>query len=105
MQRFKSSEQAQGFLSAHSFIYGHFRPRLTDLPPPSIVRSAPRLSTTGNRILAPSQQHNLGKAPRRGQRRPLELNVTMPFQPVPTGLPAPSRRPPCPAMGAPFEFD
>ena len=27
MQRFKSSEQAQDFLSAHSFIYGHFHPR------------------------------------------------------------------------------
>ena len=27
MQRFKSSEQAQDFLSAHSFIYGHFSPR------------------------------------------------------------------------------
>jgi putative transposase len=27
MQRFKSSRQAQGFLSAHSFIYGHSRPR------------------------------------------------------------------------------
>src|SRR6202034_4586160 len=27
MQRFKSSLQAQRFLSAHSFIYGHFRPR------------------------------------------------------------------------------
>ena len=27
MQRFKSSRQAQDFLSAHSFIYGHFRPR------------------------------------------------------------------------------
>lgn len=27
MQRFKSAEQAQHFLSAHSFIYGHFRPR------------------------------------------------------------------------------
>jgi putative transposase len=27
MQRFKSPEQAQEFLSAHSFIYGHFRPR------------------------------------------------------------------------------
>ena len=27
MQRFKSSEQAQNFLSAHSFIYGHFHPR------------------------------------------------------------------------------
>src|SRR5690349_21263291 len=27
MQRFKSPDQAQGFLSAHSMIYGHFRPR------------------------------------------------------------------------------
>jgi putative transposase len=27
MQRFKSSPQAQRFLSAHSFIYEHFRPR------------------------------------------------------------------------------
>ena len=27
MQRFKSSRQAQDFLSAHAFIYGHFHPR------------------------------------------------------------------------------
>ena len=27
MQRFKSPEQAQRFLSAHGIIYGHFRPR------------------------------------------------------------------------------
>ena len=27
MQRFKSSRQAQRFLSSHAFIYGHFRPR------------------------------------------------------------------------------
>ncbi|WP_043838483.1 hypothetical protein [Muricoccus aerilatus] len=27
MQRFKSAEQAQRFLSAHGVIYGHFRPR------------------------------------------------------------------------------
>jgi putative transposase len=27
MQRFKSPGQAQSFLSAHSFIYGHFHPR------------------------------------------------------------------------------
>jgi hypothetical protein len=27
MQRFKSPRQAQRFLSAHSFSYGHFRPR------------------------------------------------------------------------------
>jgi len=26
MQRFKSSPQAQRFLSAHAFIYGHFHP-------------------------------------------------------------------------------
>ena len=27
MQRFKSAHQAQRFLSAHAFIYGHFHPR------------------------------------------------------------------------------
>ena len=27
MQRFKSSDQAQNFLSAHAFIHGHFHPR------------------------------------------------------------------------------
>jgi putative transposase len=27
MQRFKSLEQAQGFLFPHAFIYGHFHPR------------------------------------------------------------------------------
>jgi putative transposase len=27
MQRFKSPDQAQGFLSAHAFIHGHFHPR------------------------------------------------------------------------------
>ena len=27
LQRFKSPEQAQDFLSTHSFIYGHFQPR------------------------------------------------------------------------------
>lgn len=32
MQRFKSTEQAQDFLSAHSFIYGHFHPRRHQLP-------------------------------------------------------------------------
>ena len=26
MQRFKSTDQAQDFLSAHAFIYGHFHP-------------------------------------------------------------------------------
>jgi putative transposase len=34
MQRFKSSRQAQDFLSAHAFIYGHFRPRRDQLPAP-----------------------------------------------------------------------
>ncbi len=32
MQRFKSPEQAQRFLSAHGFIHGHFRPRRHLMP-------------------------------------------------------------------------
>ena len=32
MQRFKSSTQAQRFLSAHGMIYGHFRPRRHLMP-------------------------------------------------------------------------
>jgi putative transposase len=41
MQRFKSSRQAQDFLSAHAFIYGHFRPRRHQLAAPDyrIIRS------------------------------------------------------------------
>ena len=42
MQRFKSARQAQRFLSAHAFIYGHFRPRrhLTTARRYRAVRSA-----------------------------------------------------------------
>jgi putative transposase len=32
MQRFKSSDEAQRFLSTHSMIYGHFRPRRHLIP-------------------------------------------------------------------------
>jgi putative transposase len=32
MQRFKSLDQAQGFLSAHAFIRGHFHPRRHLMP-------------------------------------------------------------------------
>src|SRR5271156_1252390 len=41
MQRFKSARQAQRFLSAHAFIYGHFRPRrhLITAPAYRAVRS------------------------------------------------------------------
>jgi putative transposase len=35
MQRFKSPEQAQDFLSAHAFIHGHFHPRRHLLTPNS----------------------------------------------------------------------
>src|SRR5580658_7613425 len=35
MQRFKSSRQAQDFLSAHAFIYGHFHPRRHQLSAPA----------------------------------------------------------------------
>jgi putative transposase len=42
MQLFKSSLQAQRFLSAHAFIYGHFRPRLWTLPPTTSSKVAKR---------------------------------------------------------------
>jgi putative transposase len=32
MQKFKSPEQAQRFLSSHAMIYGHFRPRRHLMP-------------------------------------------------------------------------
>jgi putative transposase len=32
MQRFKSSQQAQRFLSAHALVYGHFHPRRHRMP-------------------------------------------------------------------------
>jgi putative transposase len=34
MQRFKTSRHAQDFLSAHAFIYGHFRPLRHQLAAP-----------------------------------------------------------------------
>ena len=39
MQRFKSPDQAQRFPSAHSLIYGHFRPRRHLMTAPSYRRS------------------------------------------------------------------
>jgi putative transposase len=39
MQRFKSPDQAQRFLSAHSLIYGHFRPRRHLMTAPDYRRS------------------------------------------------------------------
>ena len=50
MQRFKSPEHAQRFLSSHAMIYGHFRPRSAAPPddrgsvPPRPRRSLPRMA-------------------------------------------------------------
>ena len=56
MQRFKSSGQAQNFLSAHSFIYGHFIRADTDSQPMPIVRSGPTPSRPGSRRPLPDTQ-------------------------------------------------
>jgi putative transposase len=45
MQRFKSSEQGQDFLSAHSFIYGHFHPRRHRLAANAYPAIAPHASS------------------------------------------------------------
>ena len=39
MQRFKSPDQAQRFVSAHSLVYGHFRPRRHLMTAPDYRRS------------------------------------------------------------------
>jgi putative transposase len=48
MQRFKSPEQAQDFLSAHAFIHGHFHPRRHLLTAILIVQFGLRPSTSGS---------------------------------------------------------
>ena len=42
MQRFKSSDQAQRFLSTHAMIYGHFRPRRHLMPAAGYRRARSR---------------------------------------------------------------
>ncbi len=61
MQRFKSPTQAQGFLSAHSFIFGHLRPRRHRLTA-RVHRTAPglRRSISGSRRVAPGTPHDRG---------------------------------------------
>jgi putative transposase len=49
MQRFKSPEHAQRFLSAHAMIYGHFRPRRHPMTAARCRRPAPTPSGLGER--------------------------------------------------------
>ena len=60
MQRFKSSEQAQDFHSAHSFIYGHFHPSRHQLVAHAyrVIRSGRTLSKSDSRRYAPYAQHD-----------------------------------------------
>ena len=58
MQRFKSSRQAQDFLSAHSFIYGHFRPRRHQLTACAYREIRSDAFDVWQRIPAPETQHN-----------------------------------------------
>ena len=48
MQRFKSPEQAQDFLSAHAFILGHFHPRRHLTPAATAYRAVRNASTAFN---------------------------------------------------------
>ena len=59
MQRFKSPDQAQRFLSAHAFIHGHFHPRRHQMSPPSTARSGVRLSTSGARRRVSNTRRNV----------------------------------------------
>jgi transposase-like protein len=80
MQRFKSSGQAQNFLSANSFIYGHFHPRRHRLAAKPVMRSGPTLSRPGSRRPLPDTQLDCRNATILAPRCPRELNVTMPVR-------------------------
>jgi hypothetical protein len=74
MQRFKSPEQAQDFLSAHAFIHGHFHPRRHLLS---------RNSNPGIQYLAAGDMRSAScmtdlKYSIMPLTRPTKINVTMP---------------------------
>jgi hypothetical protein len=54
----QSSEQAQDFLSAHSFIYGHFHPPRHQLVAHAHHAIRSQLSKSGARRHAPNTQHD-----------------------------------------------
>jgi putative transposase len=60
MERFKSAEQAQDFLSAHAFIYGRFRQRRPPTCSPCLsCDPIGRFSKAGTREHASNAQHDL----------------------------------------------
>ena len=72
MQRFKSSRTSPGLpLRSRHLSMAISVPAVIDLPPPSIVSSAPKHSTPGNWILVPSGQHNQRKRTPAGSMRPV----------------------------------
>ena len=79
MQRFKSPDQAQHFLSAHAFIHGHFHPR-RHLWRHSIPRDpGGGIQMSGSRRRAPSARMTCTRSTTMPQCRPFKVNVTMPF--------------------------
>ena len=54
MQQFKSIEQTQRFLSAHSMIYDHFRPQRHLMNADQYHRARDKASRSGARKLVPS---------------------------------------------------
>ena len=77
MQRFKSSRQAQDFLSAHAFIYGHFRPRRHQLTAPDYreIRSQ-AFSVWLQETCSQNAAQSDGTADPRSSCHPRQVNVT-----------------------------
>jgi hypothetical protein len=81
MQRFKSSEQAQDFVSAHSFIYAHFLPADIHLQPIPIARSDRMLSDSGTKrpaLNTHDDQHSTTLP--FASHEPHEVSVRMPLR-------------------------
>jgi hypothetical protein len=78
MQRFKSQEQAQAFLSAHAFIHGHFHPRrhLLTADAYRTIRSSGLMSGAGRHT--PDTQVTRAGWLSGATACPSEVTVTMP---------------------------
>ena len=74
MQRFKSSQQAQGFLSAHSFIHGHFRLR-RHLMTAANYRASRAMAF---RVWREETCARIAAPPSSAETRPWQVNLTMP---------------------------
>src|SRR5689334_13208905 len=80
MQRFKSAQQAQRFLSVHGSLYGHFRPRRHLMTAGGYRRARAKAFRVWRQETCVQIRPDVGAATHRSvTRRPVPVNVAIPF--------------------------